>query len=327
MVRAKGAPKVSEGKAPGPKNPTPKTTEDKPPGGPNPTPKTHDGGPGSAHPGRSLGAPNPSGAEAAAKGKEQAPTNANPGSATADIKKATHSVPAEKVDPEGNEPPAGVTQDIPAAQIKASGGNLGAPTVDMPKVEQAPFTHGEGAAVVPGALSIITNQTPGGGNPPPPAPDGPPNAAFSSTTALPQTQPPPPPDGPPNAMWSSTEPLPQTPPPAPPDHPVLHMDVVKPEPAFGADEDDDADADERDAALGKGTAIVYDGLKNRAANGLSPQSLTLIVPADEGLTHEDLITKGRGYTLRIGESKVIPDDDAKWLAGHPTYDIHKVKGA
>lgn len=311
MTRAKGAPKVTEGKAPGK---------------PNPTPKTHDGGPGADHPGGTL--PAAGAAASAAKGTEQAPTNANPGSATADIKKATHSVPAEKVNPSGNEPPAGATQDIPKAQIKASGGNLGAPIVPMADPVPLPPTGIGVAALTSEAPAITTPSAPGGGNPPPAPLDGPPNASFSSTAALPQTLPPAPPDGPPNAAFSSTEPGMGTPPPAPPDHPVLHMDVIAAEPAFGAEEDDadDADPEAVAAALGKGTAIVYDGLKNRTANGLSPQAVTLIVPADEAQTHEDLITKGHGYTLRLGETRFLPAAHAKWLTGHPSYDIHKVKG-
>lgn len=307
MTRAKGAPRTTQGKAPGK---------------PNAAPKTHDGGPGSAHPGRTLGAANTSpGAVAAAKGTAQAPTNANPGSAVKDLAAAQHRVA-------GSPPPVGAAQEVPKDQIKASGGNLGAPIVPMADPTPLPPT-GVGPAVLAGeAPAITTPSAPGGGNPPPPAPlDGPPNASFSSTLPLPQTLPPAPPDGPPNAAFSSTEPLPQTPPPAPPDHQVMHMDVIAAEPAFGSDPDDDADPETAAAALGKGTAIVYDGLKNRTANGMSPQAISVIVPADEAQTHDDLILKGHGYTLKLGESRILPDDHAKWLIGHPSYDIHKVKGA
>lgn len=97
---------------------------------------------------------------------------------------------------------------------------------------------------------------------------------------------------------------------------------VKPELPFGQEPDDlaeDAESDDTITAQSPaGASALYKGL--RGDNRFPEVAITVIVP-EPPKGYEDLVTSGRTYTLHLNKAAWVEAEHAKWLEGHPAYDI------
>jgi len=92
-----------------------------------------------------------------------------------------------------------------------------------------------------------------------------------------------------------------------------------PEDLAGEDGDDvEAEIEALTAPNPEGASATYVGIKGE--DRFHQGTITVIVP-DPPKGYEEMVTTGRTYTLHRGKAAWVEKAHAKWLAGHPVYDI------